>query len=157
MQEARFAYANRFCWGLIMRRYLISCVAISVFMAGTQSLRAQGDRGTLTGTVTDSSGAVVPQVKLLITNEATGPTVIRRLAVRSTPNPSPEMTPRRLPVDDDASGPPAPIKAARIQYFAVPGARNNFQLCGLRTPPLGRCAHTRFQEFPQISSPPTQA
>jgi len=35
-------------------------------------LLAQGDRGTITGTVTDSSGQVVPNAELVILNEGTG-------------------------------------------------------------------------------------
>lgn len=36
------------------------------------ALLAQGDRGTVTGTITDSTGQVVPGVRLTVTNEATG-------------------------------------------------------------------------------------
>ena len=35
-------------------------------------LLAQGDRGTITGTVTDSSGQVVPNAEIVILNEGTG-------------------------------------------------------------------------------------
>ena len=33
---------------------------------------AQGDRGTITGTVTDSSGQVISNAELVMLNEATG-------------------------------------------------------------------------------------
>ena len=36
------------------------------------ALFAQRDLGTLTGTVTDSTGAVVPAAKILITEQSTG-------------------------------------------------------------------------------------
>src|SRR5580693_782054 len=40
----------------------------------TPSGLAQLDRGTITGTVTDASGAVVPNAKIIIKNEATNAT-----------------------------------------------------------------------------------
>ncbi len=44
-------------------------IAVFVFSA---TIWAQSDRGTLTGTVTDSTGRVVPAVALTVTNEGTG-------------------------------------------------------------------------------------
>ena len=45
---------------------LLSCLATAF------SLVAQSDRGTITGTVTDSSGALIPGAKISLTNAATG-------------------------------------------------------------------------------------
>src|SRR5450755_1415501 len=36
------------------------------------ALLGQGDRGTITGIITDPTGQVVPGVRLMVTNEATG-------------------------------------------------------------------------------------
>ena len=43
-----------------------------LFLAMTAALSAQSDRGTLTGTVTDPAGAVVPAAKVTIKNSETG-------------------------------------------------------------------------------------
>src|SRR5512142_1118519 len=55
---------------LILRRLLF------VFLAGLVTLgslaHAQSDNASITGTITDSSGAVVPGATVTITNEATG-------------------------------------------------------------------------------------
>jgi hypothetical protein len=48
------------------------CFAMLLICAG--ALAGQSERGTITGTVRDSSGAVVPEVKVTITNRATGQT-----------------------------------------------------------------------------------
>ena len=39
------------------------CVLITVLVLAVTGLRAQGDRGIITGTVKDSTGAVVPGVR----------------------------------------------------------------------------------------------
>jgi hypothetical protein len=49
-------------------------VFFAVLLALSSALIAQSERGTITGTVRDASGAVVPQVKVTITNAATGQT-----------------------------------------------------------------------------------
>jgi hypothetical protein len=46
--------------------------AISVFLFSTLLLLAQLNRGSITGTVTDNSGSVIPNVKIGIRNTATG-------------------------------------------------------------------------------------
>lgn len=43
-----------------------------LFLAMAAALLAQSDRGTLTGTVTDPAGAVVPAAKVTIKNSETG-------------------------------------------------------------------------------------
>ena len=42
---------------------LVLCIATSVF--------AQSERGTISGTVTDSTGAVIPAAKVMVTNPST--------------------------------------------------------------------------------------
>jgi hypothetical protein len=54
------------------------CLTVLLTMAGM--LFAQGTTGTILGTVTDSSGAVVPNAKVDVTNSATGVTI----SVKST-------------------------------------------------------------------------
>jgi len=53
------------------RRCALSCAA-SLLLAF--SAFSQGDRGTITGTVTDTSGAAMPNVVVIITNTATNTT-----------------------------------------------------------------------------------
>ena len=43
--------------------FLVLCIAVSVF--------AQSERGTISGTVTDSTGAVIPAAKVMVTNPLT--------------------------------------------------------------------------------------
>jgi hypothetical protein len=43
----------------------------AAFLITTAALLAQGDRGTVTGTITDSTGRVVPNVQVVATSEAT--------------------------------------------------------------------------------------
>ena len=45
-------------------------LALVCLLAG--SLFAQSERGTITGTIRDSSGAIVPAAKVLLTNTQTG-------------------------------------------------------------------------------------
>src|SRR5438552_13366827 len=54
----------------IMTRNLLRWFVLSGLTAA--GLLAQGDRGTITGTVTDSSGQVVPNAEIVILNEGTG-------------------------------------------------------------------------------------
>src|SRR3954463_3211832 len=49
-------------------------VSFAMLLALGGALIAQSERGTITGTVRDSSGAVIPEVKVTITNTATGQT-----------------------------------------------------------------------------------
>ena len=57
---------------MLFRRITSICV-FSLTLAF--SLFAQGDRGTITGTVTDSTGAPMPNVVVNITNTATNTSV----------------------------------------------------------------------------------
>ena len=41
-------------------------------LVATFSLFAQSDRGSITGTIVDSSGALIPGAKITLTNSATG-------------------------------------------------------------------------------------
>ena len=53
-----------------MSRIPFACFVLAGFTAA--GLLGQGDRGILTGTVTDSSGQVVPNATLIVMNEGTG-------------------------------------------------------------------------------------
>ena len=53
---------------MLFRRVTSICVFSLIL---SLSLFAQGDRGTITGTVTDSTGAPMPNVAVNITNTAT--------------------------------------------------------------------------------------
>src|SRR5438034_7935705 len=55
-------------WGLVMRIVSTTILILVLACAGF----AQSDRGTLTGTVTDPAGAVVPAAKVTIKNLDTG-------------------------------------------------------------------------------------
>ena len=57
---------------MLFRRVTSICVFSLIF---SLSLFAQGDRGTITGTVTDSTGAPMPNVAVNITNTATNTSV----------------------------------------------------------------------------------
>jgi hypothetical protein len=47
------------------------CVMVTVLVLTATGLRAQGDRGIITGTVKDATGAVVPGVRLTAIHLAT--------------------------------------------------------------------------------------
>lgn len=51
---------------------LLSAVAVCVVLGAAVSARAQEPTGIISGTVTDASGAVVPNATITITNKATG-------------------------------------------------------------------------------------
>ncbi len=61
---------NRNTWSMIVRMALV-CVAL-VALLWTPSATAQTFRGTILGTVTDQSGAVVPDAKVKVRNADTG-------------------------------------------------------------------------------------
>ena len=66
-----------------MKRQLESVlVIISAILMGISGAAGQTTFGTITGTVTDPSAAVVPNAKVVITNEQDG--TIRQLATGST-------------------------------------------------------------------------
>ena len=48
------------------------CQLAFVLAVGAVSLYGQGNTGTILGTVTDQSGAVVPRAKVTVTNVQTG-------------------------------------------------------------------------------------
>src|ERR1700677_3585452 len=51
-----------------------SVLAICAFFLCAATAFAQAGRGSISGTVTDPSGAIVPAAKLTLLNQATGPT-----------------------------------------------------------------------------------
>src|SRR5271169_4757630 len=65
-------FMNRYSFAWILR----SLLAIAVFTTfGVGLLQAQVDTGSITGTITDSSGAVVGAAKVTLINEGTGVTL----------------------------------------------------------------------------------
>src|SRR6201993_212026 len=74
-----------------MRR-LQFCLAVFALLALACSSFAQVQNGQFTGTVTDPSGAAVPNAKVTVTNQATG------LSVSATTNQSGSYTARELPI-----------------------------------------------------------
>jgi hypothetical protein len=58
-------------WGQGFFRYLLLAVLV-LSMAAPASLQAQVVGGTLSGSVSDKSGAVIPQAQIVVTNTATG-------------------------------------------------------------------------------------
>jgi Carboxypeptidase regulatory-like domain len=59
----------------MQKRWMTYCVAAGVLLVltlGAKTTRAQAVTGTLLGSVEDSSGAVVPNVNVTLTNEGTG-------------------------------------------------------------------------------------
>src|SRR5271166_1130687 len=51
---------------------LVSWVMLAMIVLGSAPAHGQLDAGTINGTVTDSSGAVIPGVEVVITNKGTG-------------------------------------------------------------------------------------
>jgi Carboxypeptidase regulatory-like domain len=66
----RTAPALCFCLNLRRCTAFLSCIALLIATAG--ALHAQAGRGTINGTVTDSTGAVLPDVQVSIKNLQTG-------------------------------------------------------------------------------------
>jgi Carboxypeptidase regulatory-like domain len=59
--------------GKPLRTFLaILCAGLALAFFNPQALRAQADLGSISGTVTDGSGAVVAGAKVMVTNTATG-------------------------------------------------------------------------------------
>ncbi len=54
------------------RKTLIAVFIIGWLLSGAPALRAQRTEGTISGTVSDSSGAVIPNAQVMITNQQTG-------------------------------------------------------------------------------------
>ncbi|MCI0423384.1 MAG: carboxypeptidase-like regulatory domain-containing protein, partial [Acidobacteria bacterium] len=74
-----------------LKRVLISLSALLCIAA---SLQAQLNRGSITGTVTDPTGAVIPKVNILILNTATGATY------ETAANENGQYTVPNLPIGD---------------------------------------------------------
>ena len=55
-----------------------------IFLICTLAAFAQGDRGTITGTVSDATGAVVPNASIQVTNSDTA--AVYQIATTSTGN-----------------------------------------------------------------------
>ena len=64
---------NRSCWESLASAFVIS-LAIVIFVMLPLCVHAQVAGATLTGTVSDSTGAVIPNVQVSIKNEGTGET-----------------------------------------------------------------------------------
>jgi hypothetical protein len=66
--------------GLVMRVRIADAsfrkglLALCTFLLGTATALAQAGRGSISGTVTDPSGAIVPAAKVVLLNQATGTT-----------------------------------------------------------------------------------
>ncbi len=57
----------------IVQKVVLACVALAVGMSSV--VVAQSERGTISGTIRDTSGAVIPQVKVTVVQVATNQTV----------------------------------------------------------------------------------
>src|SRR5436190_1828846 len=78
--------------GVSEMRRLQFCLAVFAILALTMSAFAQVQNGQITGTVTDPSGAAIPNAKVTVTNAATG------LNVSATSNASGNYTVKELPI-----------------------------------------------------------
>src|SRR5690348_9672493 len=75
--QRTWSYKNKILGGSHERK---TCVALAILLLlGVSSAVAQSTFGSITGTVTDQSGAVVPNASITVTNQDTGAT--RRVAV----------------------------------------------------------------------------
>ncbi len=83
---------------VIFRAGLCLAIALAAFLFTQAPLYAQTESGTLTGTVADSAGAVVPGAEVIVKNTATGGT-------RKNQFP---MAPESSPHSGVAAGPPTP-------------------------------------------------
>ena len=72
--SAKRAVSNQFAQNSPMVRVLFLFVVIALGMGLAAPLRAQTDTGSIVGTVSDASGAIVPGDKVDITNAATNVT-----------------------------------------------------------------------------------
>src|SRR5438445_9386458 len=54
------------------RKSLVAVVAVCCLLSWSAVLHAQRTQGTISGTVSDSSGAVIPNAEVTITHEQTG-------------------------------------------------------------------------------------
>src|SRR5205807_4146177 len=74
-----------------MKKLQLSLISLCILMLALSAL-AQVQNGQFTGTVTDPSGAAVPNAKVTITNQATN------LSVSTTTNQTGAYTAKELPV-----------------------------------------------------------
>lgn len=56
----------------LLRCVLLALLVTAVFLGTSTPALAQGDTGTIVGTVTDATGAVVANARVVATNTATG-------------------------------------------------------------------------------------
>ncbi len=61
--------------GFASARVLRGLLALAVLVLSASLLRAQVDTGSITGVITDPSGAIVGGAKVTLTNEGTGTTL----------------------------------------------------------------------------------
>src|SRR4029077_4568518 len=90
-----------------------------ILMCGATFLVAQSERGTITGTIHDTSGAVIPQAKVILTNPATN------VVVNLTTNGVGEYTAASVPVGTyNIQGQKEGFRPAEIVGLAVNAATN---------------------------------
>ena len=87
---------------------IVSTTTLILFLAGAAF--AQGDRGTLTGTVTDPAQAAVPAAKLTLKNSETG------AAFATITTPTGNYTVASLPIGSEA------IRSATLTSLVTPPA-----------------------------------
>src|SRR5712692_11533622 len=62
--------------GISLRRFVLCVLSLSLFLFGfTRDASAQTELASLSGTIVDRSGAVVPDAQVRVTNEDTNVTV----------------------------------------------------------------------------------